>query len=76
MTPQRIISHRIINDHSFANGLKLHPIEVTPSLIKPFRSAHQKCMAENTTENQGIRKNCCITGAYSHKTYGTYGEKE
>lgn len=38
MTPQSIISCRMIKDHLLANGLKPHNIEVTTPLIKAFRS--------------------------------------
>ena len=36
----------MIKDHLLANGLKPHTVEVTAPLIKAYRSAGQKSMAE------------------------------
>ena len=45
MTPERIISRRMIKYHLLTNGLKPHAIEATRQLIKAFRSVRQKYMA-------------------------------
>ena len=38
MTPERIISHRMIKYHLLTNGLKPHTVEAIIQLIKAFRS--------------------------------------
>ena len=45
MTPERIISRRMIKYRLLTNGLKPHAIEATRQLIKAFRSVRQKYMA-------------------------------
>ena len=42
MTPETVISKRLIRDHMIANEISPHSIDVSGPLIKEFRSAHQK----------------------------------
>ena len=42
MTPNTIISKRLIKDHMLAHRLEPHTIEITKPMIKSFRAARQR----------------------------------
>jgi len=42
MTPETIISKRIIKDHMLFHKLKPHTVEVSDALVKSFKGAHMK----------------------------------
>ena len=57
MTPERIISRRMIKYHLLTNGLKPHAIEATRQLIKAFRSVRQKYMTWFERRKKSKEKN-------------------
>ena len=56
MTPESIISRRMIKYHLLTKRLKPHNIEAITQLIKAFRFTHQKYMADLKEEEKQKKK--------------------
>jgi len=56
MTPETIISKRIIRDHMLSNNVLPHTIEITQPMIKEFRSARQRYATHLEDENEKREK--------------------
>ena len=57
MTPNAIISKRLIKDHMLAHRLEPHTIETTKLMIRSFKAARQRCDIHLEEENKLKDKN-------------------
>ena len=46
MSPEIVIAKHLINDHTLSNDLNPHNIDISKSMVKAFKSAHDKYISD------------------------------